>query len=78
MESAARAKKRDDDELSKHYRELLGIFQLTKRTIPDGRLYRYHSGKQMELMHRTRQLPDVYSSFYWLADSMSYRLQVVS
>ena len=74
LESAAKAKKRDDDELSKHYRELLGILQLTKRTIRDGRFYRYRYSKQMELMHRIRQLPDVYSSFYWLADSLSYRL----
>ena len=74
LDSAAKAKKRDDDELSKHYRELLGILQLTKRTIREGRFYRYRYGKQMELMHRIRQLPDVYSSFYWLADSLSYRL----
>jgi hypothetical protein len=74
LDAAAKAKKRDDDELSKHYRELLGILQLTKRTIRDGRFYRYRYSKQMELMHRIRQLPDVYSSFYWLADSLSYRL----
>ena len=74
MASAAKAKKRDDDELSKCYWELLAILQLTRRTIREGRLYRYRYGKQMELMHRIRQLPDVYSSFYWLADSMSYCL----
>jgi hypothetical protein len=74
LDAAAKAKKRDDDELSKHYRELLSILQLTKRTIREGRFYRYRYDKQMALMHRMRQLPDVYSSFYWLADSMSYRL----
>jgi hypothetical protein len=74
LDAAAKAKKRDDDELSKHYRELLGILQLTKRTIREGRFYRYRYEKQMALMHRIRQLPDVYSSFYWLADSLSYRL----
>ena len=74
MESAAKAKKRDDDELSKCYWELLAILQLTKRTIREGRFYRYRYDKQMGLMRRIRQLPDVYSSFYWLADSLSYRL----
>ena len=74
MESAAKAKKRDDDELSKCYWELLAILQLTKRTIREGRFYRYRYDKQMGLMRRIRQLPDVYSSFYWLADSLSYQL----
>ena len=59
LDSAAKAKKRDDDELSKHYRELLGILQLTKRTIREGRFYRYRYDKQMSLMRRIRQLPDV-------------------
>ena len=74
MESAAKAKKRDDDELSKGCWELLAILQLTKRTVRDGLFCRYRHGKQMGLMQRIGQLPDVYSSFYWLADSLSYRL----
>jgi hypothetical protein len=74
MESAAKAKKRDDDELSKYYWDLLGILQLLKRTIREGRFYRYRYDKQVSLMRRIRQLPDVYSSFYWLADSLSWRL----
>jgi hypothetical protein len=37
LESAAKVTTRDDDELSKHYRELLGILQLTKRAIREGR-----------------------------------------
>jgi hypothetical protein len=74
MESAAKAKKRDDDELSKYYRDLIGILQLLKRTIREGRFYRYRRDKQMSLMYRIRQLPDVYSSFYWLADSLPWHV----
>jgi hypothetical protein len=74
LDTAAEAKKSDDDELSKHYRVLLGILQLIKGTIRERRFYRYRYGKQIEHMHRNRQLPDVYSSFYWLADSLSYHL----